>query len=711
MKLTLFELKKLFYNRFITTLFLLILVLNVFFTASGIDKNVASTPPGKDEYYSFLERTVIAAEAKKEDLIRGGYTEKDFAVSFQIKTITLYTALAETAGERLSESGGWEHLFRDDVQVWLEIALIAILTGYIFIYERKTGGYILYFSSAKGRAPLFRSKLLASVSSSLLVFLSFTATSLLTVLFITGFNGGEAPVQSLRFFMKCPYSLSIAGMTVLKYSIRLSGLILWALVLSFAASLFFNYTAYFSLTSAFAGINYYLAQRSYTSLNAIPKYLNLYSFSAPEEFFQRYYAADTGGVLCDFSLLYLAFSFLLSVVLVFGIQYFCSRMKAVVSSEKRFFPLKKTPEKQVGTQRTVRKTHSFSLFGWEFEKIVSNRILLVLLILIAVAKLVTVFSDRSLYPDANELTYREYMLMLEGTVTDEKLDFIRQENERIRKGLQIFDEENNYAFSGGDLSYAVSENNYAYAHKEAIERVNNYMIKAYYERRESPLPIVYDTGWIKILNKTPDYLLVLASILISSFLFTLEFDDGSSASPGSVIRTTRKGRRKTIRAKILVAFVASISTFLLFDSAEILSVALFIGIPGGSYAAGMVVPLTESYISLKSMLFITAILRVLCVTAVTSIAAFTGHFIKRLLPAQLVSAALIVLPDLLKLPLFSDLLFLSDSQRYFDLINQSLISHSETALLIVQSCLIPIVLYLIVFLSQRESTNVPTVKV
>ena len=67
MKLTLFELKKLFYNRFITTLFLLILVLNVFFTASGIDKNVASTPPGKDEYYSFLERTVIAAEAKKED--------------------------------------------------------------------------------------------------------------------------------------------------------------------------------------------------------------------------------------------------------------------------------------------------------------------------------------------------------------------------------------------------------------------------------------------------------------------------------------------------------------------------------------------------------------------------------------------------------------------------------------------------------------------
>ena len=185
----------------------------------------------------------------------------------------------------------------------------------------------------------------------------------------------------------------------------------------------------------------------------------------------------------------------------------------------------------------------------------------------------------------SDTVYKEYMTLLAGRLTDDKMNYISKERKTIDDTLaRLGDEQLSYI--NGEISYDefgeyLQLYNYAYSHNElfsVIEQHTSYIDKM--EANGHSAEFVYDTGWNNMFFAPFDWSLYIIIILICSGIFASEYAGKSSDGCFSqILRTTKYGRRKTCRSKFAAAVVLSLFASVIWNAVDILLIIKSFDLP------------------------------------------------------------------------------------------------------------------------------------
>ena len=312
----------------------------------------------------------------------------------------------------------------------------------MYVPERVGAIYPIIRTARKGRAPLSLAKLFAVLIGTSAVTLLFFASSFAVFALREGFSTIMSPIQAIRVFETCPYIITVGEYFALNTIIRLGAFLLFGCICALFASAFCDYVGSFAASAVVLAVNFILNSIKYSSLSAPAKHLNLFSITSVNEFFTRYYAAELGGKLCEFTPLYIEVVLIGSLLSLIGAFLFITYLRRTSGSSSlaRFVAtylnklraLCRNPRKN---KTKVRRMKGGTLVGAEFRKLFSSRLIIALVLLILIAR---VAYSNSLYAGSKtseELVYREYMEYLDGEWTEEKSEYIATESRRIEEDV------------------------------------------------------------------------------------------------------------------------------------------------------------------------------------------------------------------------------------------------------------------------------------
>lgn len=158
------------------------------------------------------------------------------------------------------------------------------------------------------------------------------------------------------------------------------------------------------------------------------------------------------------------------------------------------------------------------------------------------------------YEDAQEIYYSYYMKQVQGPVTREKIEWLKQEWDTFAP-LR----EQNAALARGDITeneYLATISNYAIP-QEQYRILENVVNQLYYIQTHPRAQFVYEKGYYKLFdlaNKT-DQMDTLIACLITTLCFGGLFSLEKQSGMEKVIAATPLGRKATVKAKLRCADV------------------------------------------------------------------------------------------------------------------------------------------------------------
>ncbi len=194
----------------------------------------------------------------------------------------------------------------------------------------------------------------------------------------------------------------------------------------------------------------------------------------------------------------------------------------------------------------------------EFYKIFVKQKAYLYLLIILLIKIIHVFAsgyDSYYMIDDNEDYYLEYIHQYEGKITEETKAAIEQEYERI--------------YHSTDSGYL------------AFSQKNAFQVLYHQFTQQKDGGYILDTrGWQSILEHDDiDYILLLGIVIISTLLFSTEYDTDMQA----VLLTCRKGKYKSVRAKLCLGMAAGAVLSGIFQLIKYLYLCSAVGIAHGDY--------------------------------------------------------------------------------------------------------------------------------
>lgn len=179
----------------------------------------------------------------------------------------------------------------------------------------------------------------------------------------------------------------------------------------------------------------------------------------------------------------------------------------------------------------------------------------VLLVLFAGLQSYTAVTTES-YIDADEIYYRYYMKGVEGAPTQEKLDWLKEQNEEFRPIYQL-----NAALSAGRITAQEYQSmSMAYGNLQQKMGVFGRVVSQWKSLWDKPrTQMVYETGWLKLFDAadTQDVQDALWAALLCALCFSGFFAMEQQTGMGKVLGVTPLGREHTVRVKWRVALAVS----------------------------------------------------------------------------------------------------------------------------------------------------------
>lgn len=303
------------------------------------------------------------------------------------------------------------------------IVILIVLLSYFFIsMEREEGTLAFVRSTKNGGRKLGLQKIGVILSGSLLGMLLLYIQNFVIVGSLYGYGNLGRPIQSIDGFIGSVWKISVGQYIFLFLCGKF-----------FVTCVFVGVTIWICLkgknilrTSAILVLVTGIEWGFYTKIPSnswisILKWCNLFSFIRIENFFQTYETINlfsypvasvlicsvVGGILC---------------VIFFTQSVLCyekvSREEYAQKKEKR--------------KREKRKTKGHGIFFYEFRKVMWVNGAGIVLFLFLFGYLMNVSSEK-IYFSSDELYYKYYLKELEGPMTSEKMKFIQEEDERIKK--------------------------------------------------------------------------------------------------------------------------------------------------------------------------------------------------------------------------------------------------------------------------------------
>ncbi|MBP3919430.1 MAG: hypothetical protein J6I50_09735 [Clostridia bacterium] len=530
-------------------------------------------------YPEVLEQVIHRAKTNLEAFQEMGVTEDSFTYQYQLRVIALYEKMRDSVDINIEYTRGWDEYFSYDT-VNIFIFMMLILLGSLIFTSEKQSGFLPIIRTAKhGRARTAAAKILTMLLLTGVFVLMFTFSTFAVYGLRIGYSSSNNVIQALPAFTLSPYQITIGQYFGIAIFVKLLSFTLFSMIIIMLSVIFYQYVLiYFAGLSVF-GLNFLFYKWNYLDSNSICKNLNLVTAAAGNPLFVRYRAMNVFGAVAGFvPSMAILFPVLIAVCIaatVFlytkgtsGIHLHHSSCLDAVSSfcmtklAALRYALMEILKKRMHKKRPSRYICSYhhSLVWTEvFKTLISSRLWVIVLLILCVKSWYSINTNRpsDSYADA---VYKEYMIVLEGEVTDEKLAYLETERTMIDKTLDrqttmqkayvneevTFDEYREY----------LSDYNYAYSRTELLSMIEKHA--AYLQQKEAETGIkgwfFYDTGWQRLYAADADLFLYASILLLLTGSFAAEYASKSSSGGfAQLLRSTKNGRQKTFHAKLISA--------------------------------------------------------------------------------------------------------------------------------------------------------------
>ena len=544
------------------------------------------------DYPAKIDGVLDNARANLSEFETMGIPADSFTYRYQLRVIDLYETARDTVSIGVEHTRGWSEYFAyDTVNIFLFL-IILMLGATVFAQERQSGFLPILRTTRYGRARTAVSKILTMLIVSSVFVLLFTASTWAVFGLRLGYSSSNNAIQVLEAFTLSPYRLTVGEYFLITVGVRLLSCALFGAAVMALSTLLGNDVLIYLAGLGVGGINLMLSFLPGSGTLAPLKYLNLISAAAVDPLFVRYRALGVFGAVAGYVPLMLCGCSMLLIALCFaaGHRYVCGmiavRPAAVDRARSAVMMLtarlraawqSRGREERRSVQRARR--YSLSLTAAEtFKMLISSRALAMILAILClkVGYAARTYENKGTYADH---VYHEYMTELEGPLTEEKLEYLREERAAIN-GILSRKEQMQAAYMAEEITFEeyrayLSDYNDAYSRDEllaVVEEQAAYLVGVR-ERTGKTGWFLYDTGWRKLYDSGADLFLYTAVLLLLTGIFASEYASRSSSGGfAQILRSTRNGRRRTFTAKLMSAGMVTAILSLLTVAVDIAAV-------------------------------------------------------------------------------------------------------------------------------------------
>ncbi len=207
------------------------------------------------------------------------------------------------------------------------------------------------------------------------------------------------------------------------------------------------------------------------------------------------------------------------------------------------------------------------------------------ILIFALIKLVFLFSSSGYsveITEQNKILYKEYLMHVNGMLTDDKEDFIESEKLKIDRAASEKDNINNNYINGkiSEEDYILKIQNIDSSLKKSDAFKILYDQYLFVKQNPTERYFLYINGWNNFLsNENLDIILVILLLIVITPIFTKEYEKDMIP----LIITSKKGKILVPVSKLIAAGVITVFAALSFLILEYLFFKIKYGLPFGSY--------------------------------------------------------------------------------------------------------------------------------
>lgn len=574
-----YEIQKVFDIRSVKILLAVLLASNavICLFSTSKNKNHSANAISDDVYQQRIENILVQADANLDAFKITGIASDTFVYRYQIASKDTYSFILPKVNLKEENVRGWDTYFSyDSVNIFIFLALTIISTS-VFAQEKNSGFFGILRTSRYGRTKTALSKIAAMMLMTVGIVLLFTLETWIIVGLQLGYSSPSNAIQAFDAYILCPYAITIGEYFLITISVKCTTCILFSTVIMAISVFVYNYAIIYICGIGFFGVNFLLYTLHYLNSDNPLKNLNLVATAAVTPLFARYRAINLFSYVIDyvpFMCVFFTVTILTGSVLTVwkynsGAEIISLRW---LSSFKKSMHAFRFPE-TLSQHSTLRCKIPSLLYIETYKTLISSRYLWLILILLFVKCYIANinFQPPESFSDA---VYKEYMTTLSGEISNEKRQYLTEENERIQSSL------NQYplmlkAYEKKEITFEeyrryLSEYEYAYNRETYINIINNhvsYIDRLAAEGREAWF--IYDTGWKTLFYTAFDWTLYAALLLLFAGIFAKEYDHKSSSGRfAQILRTTKNGRRKTYQSKYLSSAVLAVLITIVWNAVD-----------------------------------------------------------------------------------------------------------------------------------------------
>ena len=434
----------------------------------------------------------------------------------------------------------------------------------IFTFERDRNLYCLIRSTKHGRYPLIVAKLFTIGIVSVVTSVIYYVSNIVAASWYTGIGDTSRAIQSVQLFFNCSLRITIAEYLVLWVVSKTLAMLSTAMLLSLIFTSIKNTSTVAIVCTLVFGIEFvlYTAIGRNSWLNHF-KYINVFSFVNGNAVFGDYLNLNIFSVPVNTMTIYyivVPMIFLASLVLTTLIFAKFAQFSKSAVWDRLFDKIR---------ARITGVKGNISIFNAECYKHYKGSLVWVIIVILAYSAYTSLNADLTFnYNNAEDMIYSDYMQILEGVVTPEKEQFIKDEETKIsqmyerinsiREDTTIDEYEKTYRLTGLLSSYETKSS----AFEQLIEQYD-YIKNVGSERHLEPV-FVNKLVYIRLLqNPFKEWrflsMLMLVVIFSASNVFAYEYKKNML----NLIRCTKYGKARLVLTKIFVVLLTVLISYTL----------------------------------------------------------------------------------------------------------------------------------------------------
>jgi hypothetical protein len=527
-------------------------------------------------YTAYLDRIDAEAAILLGSAIFGG--DPDSFTSRNIRATQQDFAGMRGTEIRYDVHRGVRVLFDSPSADIIMLMLLVVICLILITDEKDKRLFLIVKSAPKGHIHTIAAKLGALAVSVVFVNLSVFMSGVVFAEYTFGLGDITRSIQSVPMFMGSTLQVSVAGFMAVYLTAKTIALICAGMAIMLIAIHARHAIILMGVTVLAAAANVMLSAVPLISTRNILRFLNLYSLIRPQRIFGDYFNLDMFGQPVRLAPVFIIFGAVMFAVLAAAVCVSYLK-KHALESNLELFKFRRRGKRALLPEK-VRTGYKF----YEFKKLAFNNKAVLILIVFVIIQVHSVYNMRQPYLGWGHSYHREYLLTLQGPLTQEKHDNLLAERQKLDNAVREIERVNQMQWRGEIewveaweiLRPLYDIQNSMWGFEEIFDRF-------VYVRDTRHARFVYDAGYARLFGlSNPDtgltggMWLIAVMILTLSGVFPMEYKTGMY----KILNASPRGHADTVRLKLLLSAGTMVIAFIIASLPDLIYIGRFFGYGG-----------------------------------------------------------------------------------------------------------------------------------